>query len=189
MPKVLGFTGRLCEEATMKALMMRVVLGEVLLVFFLFGPAVLAAEVQSPEEVLRALVKANADRDLSTMARLMAHDADIVSYTIGGRKYVGWPQLERDMLEEFQMVARLEMPITALKVWTRGEIAWFAMELDYIRYVGTGSEQRRMLLPLRETGVLERREGKWVLTAWHEAFRAEAAPLALSVPFPCASGQ
>src|SRR5216117_1928412 len=115
MPKVLGFTGRLCEEATMKALMMRVVLGEVLLVFFLFGPAVLAAEVQSPEEVLRALVKANADRDLSTMARLMAHDADIVSYTIGGRKYVGWPQLERDMVEEFQMVARLEMPITALR--------------------------------------------------------------------------
>src|SRR3989454_1260081 len=153
MPKVLGFTDRLCEEATMKALMMRVVLGEVLLVFFLFGPAVLAAEVQSPEEVLRALVKANADRDLSTMARLMAHDADIVSYTIGGRKYVGWPQLERDMLEEFQMVARLEMPITALKVWTRGEIAWFAMELDYIRYVGNDPSQRRMVLPLRETGV------------------------------------
>jgi len=133
----------------MKALMMRVVLGEVLLVFFLFGPAVLAAEVQSPEEVLRALVKANADRDLSTMARLMAHDADIVSYTIGGRKYVGWPQLERDMLEEFQMVARLEMPITALKVWTRGEIAWFAMELDYIRYVGNDPSQRRMVLPLQ----------------------------------------
>src|SRR2546427_11816758 len=115
MPKVLGFTGRLCEEATMKALMMRVVLGEVLLVFFLFGPAVLAAVVQSPEEVLRALVKANADRDLSTMARVMAHDADIVNYTIGGRKHVGWPQPERAMLEGFEMVARLEYPSIAMK--------------------------------------------------------------------------
>src|SRR2546428_14060007 len=113
MPKVLGFTGRLCEEATMKALMMRVVLGEVLLVFFLFGPAVLAAEVQSPEEVLRALVKANADRDLSTMARLMAHDADIVSYTIGGRNNGGWSQLEQDSLEKFQMLGGPEIPVTA----------------------------------------------------------------------------
>src|SRR5256712_14193962 len=171
MPKVLGFTGRLCEEATMKALMMRVVLGEVLLVFFLFGPAVLAAEVQSPEEVLRALVKANADRDLSTMARLMAHDADIVSYTIGGRKYVGWPQLERDMLEEFQMVARLEMPITALKEWTRGEMAWFPEELDYIDYVGEDPSQRRMVLPLREAGEPERRDGKRGLLARHDSLR------------------
>ena len=173
----------------MKALMMRVVLGEVLLVFFLFGPAVLAAEVQSPEEVLRALVKANADRDLSTMARLMAHDADIVSYTIGGRKYVGWPQLERDMLEEFQMVARLEMPITALKVWTRGEIAWFAMELDYIRYVGNDPSQRRMVLPLRETGVLERRDGKWVLLAWHESFRDAERLMPVADQVPCAPAQ
>jgi hypothetical protein len=173
----------------MKALIMRVVLGEVLLVFFLFGPAVLAAEVQGPEEALRALVKANEDKDLSAMARLMAHDADIVSYTIGGRKYVGWPQLERDMLEEFQMVARLEMPITALKVWTRGEIAWFAMELDYIRYVGSGPSQRRMVLPLRETGMLERRDGKWVLLGWHESFRDAERLEPVADQVPCAPTQ
>jgi len=142
----------------------------------------------SPEDTLRALVQANADKDVSTLARLMAHDADIVSYTIGGRKYVGWPQFEREMLEEFRSVTRLEIPISALTVWTRGEVAWFAMELDYIRYIGAGSEQRRMQLPLRETGVLERRDGKWLLTAWHESFRAEAAQLAALDPVPCTSG-
>jgi SnoaL-like protein len=173
----------------MKVLIMRVVLGEVLLAFFLLGPAVLAAEVQGPEEALRALVKANEDKDLSAMARLMAHDADIVSYTIGGRKYVGWPQLERDMLEEFQMVARLEMPIIALKVWTRGEIAWFAMELDYIRYVGSGPSQRRMVFPLRETGVLELRDGKWVLLAWHESFRDAERLEPVADQVPCAPTQ
>src|SRR5713226_10426768 len=151
-----------------------------LLVLLLSGTPGLAAEMTSPEDTLRALVQANADKDIATLARLMAHDADIVSYTIGGRKYVGWPQFEREMLEEFRTVTRLEIPIIALKVWTRGEVAWFAMELDYIRYIGTGPERRRMLLPLRETGVLERRMGKWVLTAWHESFRAEAAPLTVS---------
>src|SRR3989442_15833248 len=124
-----------------------------LLVLLLSGAPGLAAEMTGPEDTLRVLAQANADKDISTLARLMAHDADTVSYSIGGRKYVGWPQFEREMLEEFRTVTRLEIPIIALKVWTRGEVAWFAMELDYIRYVGTGSEQRRMLLPLRESGV------------------------------------
>jgi hypothetical protein len=172
----------------MKKMMSRAGQG-LLLVLLLLGTLGLAEEMTSPEETLRALVRANADKDVSTLARLMAHDADIVSYTIGGRKYVGWPQFEREMLEEFRTVTQLEIPIIALKVWTRGEIAWFAMELDYIRYIGAGSERRRVVLPLRETGVLERRHGEWVLTTWHESFRADVSSLAVSDPVPCASGQ
>ena len=160
-----------------------------LLVLLLSGTPGLAAEMTGPEDTLRALVRANADKDVSTLVRLMAHDADIVSYTIGGRKYVGWPQFEREMLEEFRAVTRLEIPIIELKVWTRGEVAWFAMELDYIRYIGAGSDRRQMVLPLRETGVLERRDGEWILTAWHESFRTEVSPLAVPDPVPCAVGQ
>ena len=139
----------------------------------------LAAEPAGPEEVLRTLVRANAERDLSTMAKFMAHDGDAVSYTIGGRKYVGWAEFVRDMQHEFESVARLEIPITEMKVWTRGDMAWFAMELDYIRYVGSGRTQERTVLPLRETGVLERRTGGWVLVAWHESLRGAlgAAPV------------
>jgi hypothetical protein len=142
-----------------------------LLGLLLSGTPGLAAEMSSPEEMLRTLVQANADKDLPAMAKLMAHDVDAINYTISGHKYVGWSQLEQDMREEFEIVTRLEMPIIELKVWTRGEIAWFAMELDYIRYVGTGPSQRRMVFPLRETGVLERRKGVWILVAWHESFR------------------
>ena len=106
-----------------------------------------------------------------TISRFMAHDADITSYTIGGRKYVGWPEFEHDMQEEFSSVAKLEIPITELKVWTKGPVAWFTMELDYIRYVGEGPTQRKTVLPLRESGVLEQREGRWVLLSWHESLR------------------
>src|SRR5881397_84959 len=160
-----------------------------LMVLLLSGTSGLAAEMTGPEATLRALVQANADKDVSTLARYMAHDADIVSYTIGGRKYVGWPQFEREMLEEFRTVTRLEIPIIALKVWTRGEIAWFAMELDYIRYVGNDPSQRRMVLPLRETGVLERRDGKWVLLAWHESFRDAERLMPVADQVPCAPAQ
>jgi hypothetical protein len=90
---------------------------------------------------------------------------------IGGRKYVGWPEFEREMREEFDSVQKLEIPIHELKVWTKGDLAWFAMELDYIRFVGEGTDPKRTSIPLRETGVLERRQGQWVLLSWHESFR------------------
>lgn len=139
-----------------------------------------AQEPTNPEAVIRALVHANAEKDMTTLSRLMAHDADITSYSIGGRKYVGWPEFEREMREEFVNAQKLEIPITELNVWTKGDVAWFTMELDYIRYVGEGTDLKRTVLPLRETGVLERRNGHWVMLSWHESFRSAqmAGPVA-----------
>jgi hypothetical protein len=138
------------------------------------------ADDQGAESAVRALVKANAEKDMQTMSRLMAHDADITSYTIGGRKYVGWSNLEQDIQEEFQSTATIEIPIRELKVWTKGDLAWYAMEVDYIRTTTDQNEPHRALLPLRETGVLERRNGQWVLLSWHESFRNAGGAIALN---------
>lgn len=138
-----------------------------------------AADDNGAEAAVRAIVQANADKDLQAMSKLMAHDDDITSYTIGGRKYVGWPALEHDMMEEFSIAASLELPIQELKVWTKGDFAWYTMELDYIRTIAEGNEQRRAVLPLRETGVLERRNGQWLLLSWHESFRNAGGAIAL----------
>ncbi len=140
----------------------------------------------SPETMIRALVQANAERDLAGMSRLMAHDDDATGYTIGGRKYVGWPELERDMRDEFAYVAKLEMPIIGLKVWTKGDFAWFAMELDYIRFVNEGGQLRHTVIPLRESGVLEKRQGQWLLISWHESLRTVNWPTA-SIQRPAAA--
>jgi hypothetical protein len=153
---------------------------------FVWATPALAAELPGPEEVLRMLVRANAAKDLPTMAKFMARDAEAIGYTIEGRKYVGWSEFARDMQREFEAVTRLDIPITALTVWTRGEMAWFAMELNYIRYVGSGRTQERTVLPLRETGVLERRESGWVLVAWHESFRRALDVIPVSDPAPSA---
>jgi ketosteroid isomerase-like protein len=123
------------------------------------------------ETTVRALVRANSEKDLPTMSKLMAHDADITSYSIGGRKYVGWPDLERDIKEEFANVATLDLRISELKVWSKGDIGWYTMELDYGRIIEQGPDQQRAGLLLRETGVLERRNDQWVLLSWHESFR------------------
>ena len=155
--------------------MSRVVCGALFAVaFFLMTEhttVAVAHESIGPEATIRTLVRANAELDMPTLSRLMAHDADITSYSIGGRKYVGWPEFEHDMQEEFSSVAKLEIPIHELKVWTKGTLAWFTMELDYIRFVGEGPDQRRTVLPLRESGVLEQRAGQWLLLSWHESLR------------------
>lgn len=128
------------------------------------------------------MVQANADKDLPTLSRLMAHDSDIVSYAVAGRKYIGWAELEQGMRDEFQNAQKLEIPIKELTVWTRGELAWYAMELDYIRYVHEGGELTRTVLPMRETGMLERRDGRWQLLSWHESFRSASLGRTMSAP-------
>lgn len=124
------------------------------------------------EAAVRTLVRANSDKDFPTMSKMMAHDADIVSYSIGGRKYVGWPELERDIKAEFANATALDLRISELKVWSKGDIGWYTMELAYGRILGQEPDQQRTVLPLRETGVLERRNGHWVLLSWHESFRS-----------------
>ncbi|MEQ1845806.1 MAG: nuclear transport factor 2 family protein, partial [Nitrospira sp.] len=148
-----------------------------------------ASDPLDPETAIRQLVRANAEKDLPTLSRLMAHDADIVSYTVGGRKYVGWPDFEREMREEFANTQKIETPITELKVWTKGDLAWFTMEMDYTRYTGEGSTAKRMVLPLRETGVLERRAGRWQLLSWHESFRSAQPGGPLASPSAAAGSQ
>ena len=149
----------------------------------------IASEPSDPETAIRQMVRANAEKDLPTLSRLMAHDADIVSYSVGGRKYVGWPEFEREMREEFLNTKKIEIPITELKVWTKGDMAWFTMELDYTRYVGEGSDVKRTVLPLRETGVLERRAGRWQLLSWHESFRSAQLGGPLASPSASAGSQ
>lgn len=125
----------------------------------------------TPEAVVRQAVLANERRDLEGIARVFIKDPDVVSYGIAGLRFVGWAQLEKILQSEFQEVSRLEIAIKELKVWTRGEVAWFVMELDYIRFLPGPLEEKRMLLKLRETGVLEKRDGRWLFHSWHESTR------------------
>ena len=138
-------------------------------------PATASADPATPETVLKMLVRANAEKDMAMLERLMAKK--MIGYTIGGRKYLEWAPLAKALEEEFATVERLEIPILDLKVWERGDVAWFAMEIDYIRYVADGNRMLRMLIPLRDTGVLERQQGQWLLVNWHESLRTERMDL------------
>lgn len=155
----------------------------VLALFIGVSTAAIASEPSDdPESAIRRMVRANAEKDLPTLSRLMAHDADIISYAVAGRKYIGWTELEKGMRDEFVNSQKIEIPIHELTVWTKGDLAWYAMELDYIRYVVDGPELKRTVFPMRETGVLERRHGTWQLLSWHESFRSVQSGEPLTSP-------
>ena len=133
-----------------------------------------ASHPATPEAVVRAMFHANEVRNMADLERLVSKDGDMVGYSVGGRKYVGWDELKREMQQEFETVTHLDIPIKELHVWERGDFAWYTAEIDYIRYEGSGEAAHKMLLPLRESGVLERRDGRWLLVQWHESL--ERAP-------------
>ena len=136
-----------------------------------------------PETVIRRLVQANAEKDLDTMKEFMATDDNAIGYTIGGRKYVGWDDFAKVMSMEFATVDRLDIPIPYLKVWQRDHVAWFAMELDYMREVSNDKgEVEKTVIPLRETGVLEHRDGKWLIVNWHESLRENSPAFSQMTP-------
>jgi len=127
--------------------------------------------LNDPEAVIRLLVEANANKDLATMKQYMGNDPYAVGYTIGGRKFVGWEKFAKVMEMEFRTVEQLIIPITELQVWQREDIAWFTMELDYTRVTKDKNGLTTTVIPLRESGVLERREGTWQLVNWHESLQ------------------
>lgn len=143
----------------------------------------------TPEALIRAMFHANETRSMPDLERLVSQDGDMIGYSVGGRKYVGWAELKREMLQEFETVTRLDIPVKEIHVWERGDLAWFTTEVDYIRYEGTGEHARKMVLPLRESGVLERRQGRWVLVQWHESLERapETEPLGGSAHAPLAA--
>ena len=118
-----------------------------------------ARNLEDPETVIRRIVKANAEMDLPVLEKYMGVEGDMVGYTIGGRKYVGWSQVKDGFQEEFSMLKGLTIDILNLKVWQQGEVAWFAMEIDYNREVQTVDGPVKKTWPLRDTGVLTLQDG------------------------------
>lgn len=118
----------------------RLVIGLVSMIMVLGGSwgawAKAPGNLDDPETVIRMIVKANAEMNLKTLETHMAADADTVGYIIGGRKNIGWKDVNQAFEEEFSMLSGLTIDILNSKVWQQGE-AWFAMEIDYNREVQT----------------------------------------------------
>jgi len=110
------------------------------------------------ETVIQMIVKANAEMALRTFETHLVPDEDALGYTSGGRKYIGWKDVKQAFEEEFPMPSGL------------------TMEIDYNREVQTADGSVKNPWPLRDTGVLNRREDIWMLVNGHESMRESIKP-------------
>ncbi|MDA3860033.1 MAG: nuclear transport factor 2 family protein [Melioribacteraceae bacterium] len=117
--------------------------------------------------VLDQLIKSSETKDMELTSKIYAHDSDmIIIGTDGGEYIVGWNAL-KDLLEkQFAGTesSKLSVKNQVIKVHDSGMVAWFSELIDWdITFEGKTDKMEG----LRTTGVLEKRNGNWVIVQLH----------------------
>ena len=100
-------------------------------------------------------------------SKLVAHDPDMVTFgTDAAERWVGYESLENAMKKQFESTEETkgtsrERVITVHK---SGEVAWWSELWDW---KGKAQGQPFALEGMRLTGVLEKRNGNWVIVQLH----------------------
>ena len=125
------------------------------------------AEAKAAKSVVNDFWRAIGEQDVALLSRIVAKDdALLVFGTDAGERWVGsaaFLAAEEQMMQAFD-VASLKRREERFQIHSRGGVAWFSTVFDVaIRVDGelTGLEG------LRTTGVLERREGGWMIVQLH----------------------
>lgn len=107
--------------------------------------------------------------DMELLAKIMAHDADMVNYgSDASELFVGWDALKdsvEKMLPAFENT-KITVKDQRIEVHSSGNMAWFSQIWDWdLVYDG----QPTHVANLRLTGVLEKRNSNWVLVQFHNS--------------------
>ena len=99
----------------------------------------------------------------------MAHDADMVNYgTDANEIFVGWNALKDTVQKLLPLIDKVKINVRnqVIKVGPSSDVAWFAEIWDWDFVFGG---QPVKLPNQRLTGVLEKRNGAWVIVQFHNS--------------------
>lgn len=124
-------------------------------------------EKECIELVLEKYVIANEDQKIDLAEEIWADDDDIVAFGTGSdEKLVGWKNIKKTIQKQFDTFTDTYISVMDQKinVNSTGNTAWFSEIINY-NFI-------RDSIPLsyegiRYTGVLEKRDGKWVIVQSH----------------------
>ena len=125
------------------------------------------AEKAKVKMVFEQLVQVSETKDNELLTKIYAHDPDMVNIGADSAEYVvGWEAM-RDAMQK-QSASFENMKISArnqvIKVHDSGKVAWVSIIWD-VSLVAGG--QPVSLKGVRFTGVLENRNGNWVIVQTH----------------------
>ena len=131
------------------------------------------AEKEQVNAVLDICNKGWESQDLTAISSVYAHDPDMIAFgTDLAERFVGWEDLEKSLKEMFASFNDLTYQISnrTIKISKSGDVAWFT-EIQDIKLIV--NEEKRELKNGRNTGVLEKRDGKWVIVQSHFSLPVE----------------
>ena len=105
--------------------------------------------------------------NLELFSRIMAHDPDMVTFgTDAAERWVGWEALNESLQKQFESFENFEISVTnqVIKISESGTVAWFSKVADGDLLV---QGEPVSLKGMRISGVLEKREGSWVIVQFH----------------------
>lgn len=107
--------------------------------------------------------------DVGLLSQIMAHDTDMVnSGTDAAEYFVGWEAFKASVEQMLPALDKVKINVKeqSIKVHSSGQVAWFAQVWDWdleVEGQPMHSEGQRL------SGVLEKRNGKWVIVQFHNS--------------------
>jgi len=136
------------------------------------APAVdIEAEKAQIQSVLSNYVTSIENEDMDLYAKCVAHDADMVNFGSMGDPIIGWEALRKAIEDQNAQLSETKISVAGTKVHVSedGKLAWATCLWDF----GTKMGESPVLLPVRCTWVLEKREGAWVIVHFHKSVAAK----------------
>ena len=125
------------------------------------------------KEFLDSHAKAYESKDLAGLMALIAPDADVVFIDGDSEKPVlGQAAIKTAYEREFSQIKSASVKYTSTWIGSKGDVAWFAAQCAVS--VDTGED--KITLPAHWSGVLEKRDGKWLLVQSHLSFPMPEPP-------------
>ena len=124
-------------------------------------------EKKKVKVVLDQLIKASETKDMELLSKIYGHDSDIVIIgTDADERIVGWEKLKEVMEKQFAGTesSKLSVMNQSIKVHNSGMVAWFS---ELINWEITFKGKTDKIEGLRTTGVLEKRDGDWIIIQLH----------------------
>ena len=141
------------------------------LLLFVLSSCVQQVDFEAEREQINAVLdlcnKGWETQDLAIISNVYAHDSDMIVFgTDLAERFVGWEDLEKSLKKMFASFNDVTYKISnrTIKIENDGDVAWFTEIQDIKLKV---EEEDIELKNGRNTGVLEKRDGKWVIVQSH----------------------
>ncbi len=134
------------------------------------------ADAKTDQEVKDFLTQyktAYEKKDLGALMKLVAPGADVVFFEADEKgRYVGADQIKTAYENSLKQVKSMKAEYKWTSTGSKGDVAWFATEVLF--EVDAGQDKFKQLG--QWTGVLEKKDGKWLLLQSHFSFPEPEGP-------------